>query len=321
MTGEEKALLIGGLGIGAIFLFTRSTTAATTPAKPASLQTGTTLGSLLSSLLRGITGGSSGGASFGAGAAGSGSTGSGGQTRSSGGLNPNGDVASSGNFGDYVVNGQVYDANGNALDDNGNIIPGVFDNSGLGPAGAGINANGTLAADPLTISDPSSALYGTVVDLNLPTATNGLQLPTGDSGQDISGQAAGLSPSGDLPSTSIPTVVPVLASTDYVNPLPNLPPVSMDNETASYAGATLLPQGDGGLAIASTPDISAADSTDITADQTPDVVAQTSDPSTDVPNDPTFDQGAQNVDLNAEFASGIDPFAGTGDDPYAAYGV
>ena len=76
------------------------------------------------------------------------------------------------NFGSYVgLNGQLYNIDGQALDDNGRPIPGEFDNSGTGPAGAGINFDNTIATNPLEFgnpNDPGSAMYGVVIPINTP---------------------------------------------------------------------------------------------------------------------------------------------------------
>lgn len=78
------------------------------------------------------------------------------------------------NLGSYVgLDGQLYNKDGQALDDNGNVIAGVYDNSGTGPSGAGINADNTIAANPLTFTDNTSPMFGVVAPLN----TGALSIP------------------------------------------------------------------------------------------------------------------------------------------------
>lgn len=166
---SKKTLLIGG-GVVAAFLFwSRSASAATrlpTAAPTTKSGQGATswlqgLESALAGLLKGGAAAGSGGGVGVSGGVTTTSASGGGLARTDG---PVGSTAGAGNLGTYVVNGQPYNADGQAIDANGNPIPGVYDNTGLGPAGAGINSDGTIASNPLEISD--GPLFGTVVALN-----------------------------------------------------------------------------------------------------------------------------------------------------------
>jgi hypothetical protein len=165
----------------------RSTNRSPTTGQPI---TSATLGGLLS-LLDKLKGDGKGGGGLSAGAG----SGGGGTNASGNGRLPgdNGPILppglNGGNFGTYVVNGQPYDDFGRALDDNGQVMPGIWDNTGMGPAGAGINSDGSIAVNPLTNEDVSSPYYGTVIPMNDPNGqmAGWTQLPTGPTGEDLSG--------------------------------------------------------------------------------------------------------------------------------------
>jgi hypothetical protein len=214
---NKKILVLGGIGVGAVLLFPKLSQAlglksVAKPKQPPGqpIAQSNPLNNLLKALQDALTGkGSGGGLGLGASGSGSGSAASPSKSGGVGTGNFNG-----GNFGSYVVAGQLYDANGNGLDENGNIIPGVYDNSGLGPAGAGINFDGSIATNPLEYST------GAVISLNTPSLDMAVDnVYTQNPGGDTQGLLADARASQDnAPPLDPDLTAALLPST----PLPNL---------------------------------------------------------------------------------------------------
>ena len=234
MSNGEKIGVVGVLATIGVFWYTSKANAAVLKAPVTALKPVTSptsngllgaLGKLAAGLVSGI-GGGSGGASSGSG----GSSGTGGGPASPKG---SGIPAGPGAFGTYVINGQPYDANGNAIDENGNIIPGQFDNTGLGPAGAGINADGTLASNPLEFTTgavvPLSAFEGASIFVPSQPAGGDAAGLIADAEASIGGTAP---PSSDLSSSTV-----AISDNNYTDP--NLIPAQPDGGDASGASGLI----------------------------------------------------------------------------------